>query len=289
MKKSIATIFVLLFTLFIHSQSKRIESKLMDCYYQSFSDDGVELKHLISNYENLLINEGFLEDNSGNSYLRFLQNFANQKYSVNPSKLFSVEEQKIIKIDENEFPECRKIILADSTTLYNFKSKGISDAVINNAKPYNTVKDMLKVWSVDDFEIDYYKRQAFLVFLLIDTESGLKKINIEDLDIENALKMYLDSKNTFYLGEVEKTKEELKKIVRNHIQNNKYKYAISFKADRKSLYLEYIIYQNIILQEIHSLRQEYALEKYNTEYENLLEKQREEVNKTYPENFLTLD
>ena len=44
----------------------------MECVYRSYEDDGVKLAKLISDYENLLVNEGILKDNTGSSYRKIL-------------------------------------------------------------------------------------------------------------------------------------------------------------------------------------------------------------------------
>nr|WP_295705824.1 hypothetical protein [uncultured Lacinutrix sp.] len=172
--KSIFCIIILIINSSCFSQNNRIENKLMECYYQSFQDNGIEIKKLIHDYENLLINEGFLKDNSAKSYITFLQNFSNQNIYT-PSKFFCVESQNIKKLNEVNYLECRKLVLEDFKHTNTSKLESIEKAVINNSNPQNVVKDMLKVLTKEDFEIEYYKRQAFLVFCLIDTEAGLKK------------------------------------------------------------------------------------------------------------------
>jgi len=157
MNKLSTYLFLVLFAS-CSSQNDRIETKLMECYYESFSDKGIELKQLIFEYENLLIKEGFLKDNSGDSYISFLQNFANQKETIKtPSKLFCLENQKIKQSDSKKNLECRKTILSDSSGYDDSKLIGVKKAVVDNAKPYNVAKDMLKVLSKEDFEIPVQK------------------------------------------------------------------------------------------------------------------------------------
>ncbi|WP_299888927.1 hypothetical protein [uncultured Lacinutrix sp.] len=289
MNKFIISILLLFINISnIYSQSKRIESELMKCTYKAISDEGTSLKQLILDYETLLINEGVVEDSSGESYRVLVQNFAN-KNIITPSKLFCVETQKIKKANTNKFYDCKKTILKDSLNYDLSKLKGTKQALFNNAKPHIKAKEMLKVLSDSDFDIDYYKLRAFYLFCAIDTQAGINEIDLQNLDAENALNIYLDSRNTLYVNEVKKTIEQLKIIVRNHVLENKSKYVIFFKTERDTKYKEVLSCEKNIKEVIKSLRNEYALKTYNNIYENLNEDQKTETYTRYPLNFLSVD
>jgi len=280
------------------AQNERIENIIMDCSYQSFSDNGKEFRTLISDYENLLINEKILADNSGKSYRQVLQKIADgKKFDKVPSKFFSVELQKIEKPDSEKAQECQKIIVKDSASYNMSKLKGLEQAIANaqnsnDIQPSLVAKDILKVLTEEDFEIDFYKLRTFLLFSIIDTNSGINRRlpeiekNQAEYDLTNALKIILDNKSEIYINDKKVTIIALKEIVRNYELKNKSESIISLKADRGTMYRTYIDVQNAIVGEINHLRDKLAKEKYNTELDKLTKEQLSEIKKVYPQKLV---
>ncbi len=286
----------LLFTSCV-AQGNRIESIIMECYYQAFADNGKELKTLISDYEALLIKEKILTNKSGKSYRQVLQKIADRKeFGKVPSTFFSAELLKIKKPDLEKIKECQKIIVKDSSLYDMSKLKGLEQ--IENAqysrdlKPSLIAKDILKILTEDDFELDFYKSRIFLLFSLIDTDAGVSgqlpemEENQVKHDLTNALKITLDNKSAIFVDDKKVTIVELKKRVRDYELENKSESIISLKADRGTMYSTYIDVQNAILGEIRLLRDKLAKEKYNTELNKLTEEQLSEIKKVYPQNLV---
>lgn len=277
------------------AQDDRIENKIMDCSYQSYSDGGTELKNLIIEYENLLVNEGILADNSGKSYRQVLQKIANgNEIDKVPSKFFGTEIQKIEKPNLEKVQECQKIILKDSASYDISKLKGIEEVVINaqnsnDLQPSLIAKDILKVLSDEDFEINFYKIRTFFLFGIFDTDLGLSsrlpetQENQTKYDLTNALKITLNDKSEIFVDNKKLTIDEFKKVVREYETKNKSESIISIKTDRETMYRTYIDVQNAITSEIRHLRENLAKEKYNTELDNLSEEELSEIKKIYPQ------
>lgn len=159
-----------------YAQKNRIENEIMKCTYQSYSDNGRELQKLILDYQNHLIEEKILEDNSGQSYKTFLYNFAKGKgHTKTPSLFFSMEFDKIDKPDKNKFQECKKKIIGNYLYQDIFKLKSVDETFINGDRPHHIANEIMKNLSKNDFTIDYYKMRIFLLFSIIDTGSGIKK------------------------------------------------------------------------------------------------------------------
>ena len=97
-KWTLITLLLFTNTYCTYSQTERIENKFMECWYDAFEEDKLKAKQSIVNYENFLIKEGVLEDNSAKSYTKLLQDFAEHNKSVEkPSKPFYLEIQKLKK------------------------------------------------------------------------------------------------------------------------------------------------------------------------------------------------
>jgi biopolymer transport protein ExbD len=280
------------------AQNDRIENIIMECSYQAFADNGKEFKTLISDYENLLIKEKILADKSGKSYRQVLQKIANdEEFDKVPSTFFSAELQKIEKPDLEKAQECQKIIVKDSSLYDMSKLKGLEQAIDNaqysgDLQPSIIAEDILKVLTEDDFELDFYKLRTFLLFSIIDTDSGISRRlpemeeNQVEYDLTNALKITLDDKSEIFVDDKKVTIVQLKKLVRDYELKNKSESIISLKADRGTMYKTYIDVQNAIVGEIRHLRDKLAKEKYNTELDKLTEEQLSEIKKVYPQNLV---
>lgn len=280
------------------AQNNRIENLLMDCSYQAFADNGKEFKTLISDFESLLIKEKILADKSGNSYRQVLQKIADGKeFNKVPSTLFSVELQKIEKPDLEKVQECKKNIVKDSS-LYDMSKLKVLEQAIDNAQnsgdlqPSLIAKGILKVLTKDDFELDFYKLRTFLLFSLIDPDSGINRRipemeeNQVEYDLTNALKITLNDKSEIFVNDKKVTIVELKKLVRFYELENKSESIISLKANRETMYKTYMDVQNAIVSEIRHLRAKLAKEKYNMELDKLTEEQLSEIKKVYPQNMV---
>lgn len=272
----------------IYSQPERIENRLMECWYNSY-DDELKARQSIINYENFLVKEGVLEDNSANSYMSFLQNFAERNESIKmPSKLFYLEVQKLKRLNIKKYEECHKMVLIDTLDYDLSKLLAVGEAISSDNRPHIIARDILKVLSHDDLEIDYYKLRTFLLLSIIDTQAGLSKSTIDKskLDITNALKIEINSESEIYVKDKKVTLTVLKKLIRNYQMKNKSKSVISLKSDRKTLYSVYIKVQEAILEEIRGLREKLAKEKYNTQLDKLTKKQMAEIEVIYPQAFV---
>lgn len=279
---------------FCSAQNERIENKIMNCSYQSFEDDGEELKELISNYQNLLITQGILKDSNGKSYRQILENIAaGNEFDKVPSTFFAIELQKIKKPDTEEIKECQKIIIADSS--YNTsKLKGLEQVMTNvlnleDIEPSIIANEILNVLSDEDFEIDFYKLRIFLLFgIIIETESGnsrkLPEIKEDETsyDLTTAFKVNIDNKSEIFVDNKKVAIEKLKKMVRAYELKNKSESIFSLKTGKKTTYKMYIDVQTVIIEEIQYLREKIAKEKYNTALDKLKDEQLNEIKKIYP-------
>ena len=278
------------------AQNDRIENVIMDCSFQSFPDKGKAFKTLIVDYENLLINEKILADKSGKSYRQVLQNIADgNEFDKVPSKFFSAESQKLGKPDFEKAQECKKTIIKDSASYNMSKLEGIEQA-ITNAQNSNDLqlsviaKDILKVLTEEDFEIDFYKFRVFFLFEIINPDIGINRklpeANPMDkrYNLDKALNVYLNSQNDVFVNDKKVTLIELKKQIIKYESKFKSESVIVLKAERETMYKEYIAVQNTLINAISSLRDKLANEKYNTAFDRLDKIKTKEIKAIYPLN-----
>ncbi len=290
---------VLLIISFIFSscvaQKERIENEIMECSYQSYSDNGKQLKQLISDYQQLLIDEKILTDRSGKSYRNILQDIADRnELNKAPSKFFLAELKKIDKPDSIKIQDCQKIIVNDSA-LYNLSKLKRLEQVIIDAQDSNDLrssliaKNILEVLSEDDFELEFYKLRVFFILESISSNNLLQlpsKLDIKENDLKDALKIYLDGKNQIFVNEKKVNVSELKKQIRDYESVNKSKSVISIKVEQETAYKTYVDVQNVIAEEINFLREQLAKEKYSNELDKLTEEQLAEIKKIYPQKIV---
>lgn len=275
-----------------NAQNERIENVLMNCIYHAYADNGSALKKLIVGYENLLINEGLLVDNTVNSYRKLLQNIAYDKeFDKIPSKIFYVEEQKIQKLPLEKLKACQKTIAKDSALYNSAKYTAFVQMILKLQESDNFQKDqmakgLLTILSDEDLELEFYKKSVFLIYSIIETNTGVNKsfsqIPKDGYDVSNVLKIFIDKENKILVDTKVVTIKELKKSIRAYELKNKSESVFSLKADRKALYKVFSDVQSAIVAEIQSLREELSKEKHNTTFDKLTKEQQIKIMETYP-------
>ncbi|SKB64936.1 Biopolymer transport protein ExbD/TolR [Maribacter arcticus] len=280
------------------AQTERIETKLMDCTFQSYADGGAELKTLISDYQSLLIKEGILQDNSARSYRSILEKISKKsEIEKEPSKFFIIEIRNINQPDLEKIERCQLKTFADSAS-YNLSKLRRFENIFspdnpNSSRVSSVTKQILDVLTLEDFELDYYKLRTFLIFSYIDTDAGLDEQlsensigDNENIDLKNALRIEIDGNDLVYVDNKKVNEAGLKKKVRSYEEKNKSESIILLKADRETKYGTYIKVQNAIVYEIQNLRENFSKNKYNKNLDELSDQQLSEISKMYPQNLV---
>jgi biopolymer transport protein ExbD len=295
MKKNfLLHLIILLLFASCSSQNKRIETELMECYYQTYSDNGAELKRLISNYQSLLVKEKVIADSSAKSYLNFYQKIAEEKeFEHVPSKSFLTELQNIEKPNGMINRECQSRVLADSSSYDTNKIFILEDAISSvqeagDLSPSLVAKQILTVLTEEDFELEYYRLRTLFLFDMLNVDYGIdNKLRtatgeIIEHDLTNALKISTNEKNDIFVNGQKVNIEQLKKKVKDYGQKNKGSSVIAISASRETMYSTYIEVQNTITSAIKSLRDKSAITKYQLEFEKLTDKQKDSIKQIYP-------
>lgn len=281
------------------------ENAMLECFYQNHTDNNIDVKTIINNVENLLIQHEILLDNSGDSYIRVIKNIRDQNdLIINPTLL------KEIFLIEN-IPS--NIICQNSDFLSGLDTSDVVDskfnhiiAIFNSIQGINDISptfiagEILKVFNASDFENDFYRTIGLVVFSNLikmnDFESGLarslptphteKPFEIEE---QNIFVVLINRDNKVLAnGEIIEV-TELKEIAKKFIQETSDKTEIdlpqigkqmtskgiiSLQNDKATSYEFYILVQNELLKAYNEIRNMYSQRFFNSSYNNLdVEKQ----------------
>lgn len=284
MKIHFLSIVVILFSHFTGlGQTERIEKQLMDCYYQSYPDDGEGYKQLLFDYQNLLIREGFLIDESGKSYIQLLKGMVNGTHpKKEPSKLFCLESQKLRGFDPQMTIVCNQIKSADSTNYNKSMVKQIEQFAFDS--PKSLARKMLELLSKEDFTLDYYKRLSFLVFCMLDTQAGINEDfqEVKDYDPDMALHIRVTEKDEVYVDHNQVSKEKLAGYIEQHALRNKSEATFVLAYNGKTTYSVYRNTVDIVYNTVSDLREKLSLEKFGASFEDLDDSLRKQITAIYP-------
>jgi biopolymer transport protein ExbD len=294
MKKTLLLNIILIFLFSsCNSQTERAEIKIMECFYQSYPDNGTQLKQLISEYEKLLIDEKIIESNSGESYRSILKNIADGiESSKTPSKSFVEQIKNIEKPDSLTIQKCQQTVASDSSTYDMTKLKMLETAMMNvqsagDLQPELIAESILNVLTKEDFELDFYKLRTFFIFEMLNSYSEINRLAQEpnrDYDLENAFKIHLNGQNQIFVNGIEIKLTELKPLIIKYYRENKSRAVIALKTERKTMYSDYIAVQNEITSAVNTSRENLSKKKFGKEYENLSEEEKKEIDQEYPKS-----
>ena len=297
MKKFILFICFAISITFSYAQKKRIEVKMMECLYQSYDDKGLSLKTLLTNHEQLLIDENILEDGSGQSYLKALEHQLNSKTIKLPSQFFLEEFSKLKSLDVNKRSKCIQDTQKDSLN-YDFTSfskfqKVMSQTESMRAGSPEVARLILTQLKDEDLELKLYKIVFYTIMQSIEKKSGIKRKlpEIEDKqysekDLSNALKIHLNDRSKTTINGEELDIKKIKQRVVAYLKKFKSTAIISVSNERETLYSSYISVQNEIIAAYNQVRNELAQKRFGTSYLELTKEQAQEIKVIYPQNLI---
>ena len=193
---------------------------MMECTYQSYPDNGLAFKQLISDYQTLLIDEEILADSSAKSYRDLLKKFADGKgFDKVPSKYFYIEFRNLEKGNEEALRKCREQVLNDSAMYSSSKLKAFKSVIQSNSpKASIQAKEILDVLSEEDFELHLYKLCTFMMFSYIETDAGVVENaqTVTDYDRTKALNIRLTKNKEILVNNQSASMAELKTLVKEY-------------------------------------------------------------------------
>ncbi|WP_435262084.1 ExbD/TolR family protein [Tenacibaculum sp. nBUS_03] len=291
------TIIIFLLIILFYScgiKTERIEIKLMDCNKLAFIDEGKQLKELMIDYESNLIKSGIIANNSGKSYLETISKIADGvEFKNRPFYSFGEMLNGIRKNNSTTSNNCLQQVLIDSSK-YDFKQfskfQKILKKTISSSQDLR-IELLAKVFSnvltEKDFELDLYRMKVYLLFDMLRSDNILNSESKKNnYDNENALQIYLNSKNEIFIGNKEFKINDLKYRIINYYRKNKTKSVIIIKSDRETMYSDYINVENEIENTINLLQNDLSNEKFGKNYADLNNEELKFINKQYPKSII---
>lgn len=281
-------------------KEKRIEELIMECSYNAFEDNGVYFKKVISDYEALLIKDKFLADNSAKSYLKVVQDIANEKEFEKASSLNYYDELQ--KLDESvteklDFCNLYEINLKENQLdKLTVLEKSIDNVIktTGSVNPAELAKDMLQVLTEKDFELEFYKIKVFILLSIVEPKQesnvDLPSHRLEELDYDltNSFVIAFNDKGQIYANDRIVDLNELKMLLRDYIEEFKSESILLFNIDNisTSTYETYSDVSDAIYEQIHFLREKLAIEMFNKDLESLTKEQLLEIHHIYPQDII---
>lgn len=276
MKKLLYFILILLMVS-CNTSKDRVEVKLMGCIYSSFTDKGALFKQAMLDHEQYLITAQILKDKTGNSYVEAFKK-VNLDNTFNITETFSEEAGKLEEYGEDRvllISECGKNI---DSNIFDFEKGNKLREIIalmgmnEKVELSSAAKDILLLLDEDDFELDYYKLNAFLIFdrfKLLKHESIA--IEAPELDLSNALKISDIKGSKVKVNTKEVELKKLRFVIIDYLKKNSETPIISIKTDSETSYKDYIAVKNEITSASNFFKIKSAKEKFNTTYLELNE------------------
>lgn len=287
MKKITVLTFLILISISCKSQDRIVEKTFNDCYFNSMPNQGKELKIFHNEYESLLISNGILIDNSGESYYILFKKIMRSEISdtkTNFSFIDSINKLSYTDLIHSNQKCSDKIksldIYKDSNT-YRFEKTMDS---LND--PYNdkivVIEKIISSLNEKDFELDFYKIRALLIMERMNSISDLFEEKVySEKQLETAFKVLLTKKNEIIFQGKKVSNDNLKILVENYLRIAKKNSLIIIDTYRDVKYGDYVKFIKSFEYVFSKLRNELSEQKFNKQFENLTESEKEIIEKEY--------
>lgn len=286
----------------------KTENSILECFYQYHKDHNIQVKNSIEKIENTLIKHKVLEDKTGNSYIKIIEQIRdnNDLYINNPDLLTDIKSIDHIPLNVF-FSDISYTSLLDSVSLVNSKYKyviGISDSIHikGDISPTLIAEEVLEVFNANDFENEYYRTLGLVMFSnmikMNDYKSGLtrklppisKKESVE-IKAQNIFEILINKEDHIIVDGVSIDISELNRLVKNFlletsdktdidlplIGNQKTSKGIIYlRNDKGASYELYKAIRNELIITYKEIREAYSIEFFNSNF-NSLDKEKQKV------------
>ncbi len=275
------------------AKEEKIEQKLYHCIKVSYANENIDIESELKAFEKSLIESGYLESTSGESYYNLFKKIEEQDDMT--IMLNAEKYEKIIVVSPRQYysPECLSNLKGiDSIDLVNSKPYMISKKLNQLETDFSiakVAKAFTSVLNSEDFETKYYKTISLLVFVqLASIEYGFERTlpSQKEANFLNFPKMSikLTEKNEILLNTVAVPKEKLFTEIKAFLLNHGAEHYIQFRSDNETSYGFYCEIQSSIISIYTDLLNEKANEIYNKSYEELNEAEKNKIDLFYPKN-----
>jgi len=287
MKKITILTFLILISITCKSQDRIVEKIFNDCYFSSMPNQGIELKQYHKEYESLLISNGILIDNSGESYYNLFKKIMNSEITdtkTNFSLIDSINKLSyvnLIHFNQNCTDKIKSLDIYKESNTSRFEKTmdSLKDSYNDQAKMINGIITSL---NEKDFELDYYKIRVLLVMERMNSIPELFEEKVySERQLETAFKVILNKKNEVIFQGEKVSNDNLKILVENYLRIAKSNSLIIIDTYRDVNYGDYVKFIKSFEFVFSKLRNELSEQKFKKQFENLTESEKEIIEKEY--------
>jgi hypothetical protein len=292
--KTIYSLAIFLITLpsFCQSLDEQIESALINCLKDSYSQKGVDIISELDKLEKFLIKNELINGSSGQDYYNFYINVVD-KNDID----FTIDKERFEKIyriqSTNRYPvNCLDTLeLIDTsnsdTSKFDLLQKKLHSISTESLNPSLVASSITEIIEPSDFERPYYRAMALLTIAFTSNiETGLSyKLHAsqpkysEDLD---SIFLHLTSHDKFELNSQLVSGSELNMEIKRSIKKHEKNQLIVLTANSNTSYSFYSEAQNRLLNIYQALRNELSLSKYGDSFNSLKDERKNKILKIYP-------
>lgn len=290
--KIILNLIIALLFYSCNSQTNSSENQLMKCIYESCLDDGSEFKEAILKYENELIINKILNDNSSKSYLNLLKKISNNNEfnsRIGYSFMNEIDNLNYYKFDS--IKNCySKIDKSEKLVSFQKKMATLFTSEKNNYSEFS--RDLLQLLNEKDLEESYYKFHILILFdrMNTDTEIGINESivgysgnNLQEESRYIYFQINLNENDQIFHENKLITEKELELLILKFLDLNTNKTRFKIEATGKTKYDFYIHIENVITLSVYKMRNMHSLTKYGKSFDKLDSNLKTTIEKMYPD------
>lgn len=173
--KIISICLLILFSVSCNERTFQLDDIILQCYDSKYQKEGYDIKTIIKDYENLLVQEGILKDDSGKSYLEVLQKInSNKDFRLNISSFqkfdpwYKVDKKIGIAVFDCEY-EMIELAKEEGSKWYKLSNNFESSEFKNNPKLiYQIIEEAL---SENDLNSYYFRLKMFQLFDMVNSKN----------------------------------------------------------------------------------------------------------------------
>jgi len=313
MKNYLYLFLVLVCSACATSTSYEVEDQHYNCLKENFQNkENANLDEIILEYENKLIEQGFLQDHSSASFLKGINAIA-EKGGQLPSIPSTLSRSMLLSRQYNS--TCSKDI-QDSILLSNSRFTEVTKETKNvftrigeagDIDPKSVVEGMAKIYKQEDFDHPLYRINVFFVISFLQQfenqdrgiVGGLKRPSSAPISEKWTMKLFLNKQNEIFINDEEVSFDQFTEKVdqffaRSRTESKQSKrikdrgnYAlgrafINFGNEKETDYDFYLkVYKQ--LKNIHAkLLSELSMEVYNQPFDKLNKEQQKSIKGLQP-------
>ncbi len=175
------------------------ETQLYDCWVQSFKSNGVDLASEIQNFENDLIKNGYLNDNSWSSYKKLIDSLSHDTLPLIGITIKMIEFSKATFLVDKQCSDSALISLIPKLNLLNtYFQKGIDSKDLGYPFIYSRISSTI---DSEDFDTDLYKTWINWILISNSIYSNWLKdlLPKNDPNEKTSITIKIDSLNKYYI------------------------------------------------------------------------------------------